>query len=235
MIVALNNKSNLSKEEFMTYQEKLGKLETNSKMIVCPTFLNINLWQPNKIFLGAQNVSTENEGAFTGEVSAIDLKASGVEYCIIGHSERREYQKESLEEIHKKLMKLLENEITPILCIGETKEEREEKKVEQVLKEELETAIDTLTEEEKAKIIVAYEPIWSIGTGIIPTMEEIEEVFRFIKQILPNSSILYGGSANEKNIDLLKTVSLIDGYLLGGLSLKPEELQIFLKKLDGKE
>ena len=234
MIIALNNKSNLNKEDFLTYHEKLSTLQSSSKIIVCPTHLNINLYNLENASLGAQNVSTKDPGAYTGEISAKDLKASKVEYCIIGHSERREYQRESLEEIHDKMKKLFENNIIPILCIGETKEEREENKVEEVLRRELESAIEGLTEEEKEQLIVAYEPIWSIGTGIIPSIEQIEEVFRFIKTILPKCTILYGGSANEKNVDILKTSSLIEGYLLGGLSLKPEELQVFINKLENK-
>ena len=190
----------------------------------------MNLFHLQGIELGAQNVSTEDPGAYTGEVSAKDLKASGVQYCIVGHSERRTYQRESLEEVHKKVIKLFENDITPILCIGETKEQREQVLVGSILKEEIETAVSGLTEEQKARLIIAYEPIWSIGTGIIPTNEEIEQVLRFIKGFLPNTTLLYGGSANEKNIDTLKQCSLIEGYLLGGLSLKPEELQIFIQK-----
>ncbi len=232
MIIALNNKSNLDKYEFLTYQQELSKLMFNSKVILCPTELNINLMHLTKIDLGAQNVSEKEGGAFTGEISAKALKASGVNYCIVGHSERRWYQHESLEEIHNKIQRLIENDITPILCVGESKEEREANQVEEIVGNELRTAIEGLTEEQKARIIVAYEPIWSIGTGIIPTIEEIEEVFRFIKTILPNSTILYGGSANEKNIDTLKTSSLIEGYLVGGLSLKTKELQEFINKLE---
>lgn len=230
MIIALNNKSNLDKEAFLSYQEKLGQLTHDCQLILCPTYLNINLFNLNNVSLGAQNVSTEDPGAFTGEVSAKDLKTSGVKYCIVGHSERRTYQRENLEEVHKKIVKLFENDITPILCIGESSDERQGGLVGVVLQKEIESAVEGLTEEQKARLIIAYEPIWSIGTGIIPTNEEIEEVLRFIKGFLPNTTLLYGGSANEKNIDTLKQCSLIEGYLLGGLSLKPEELQIFIQK-----
>lgn len=232
MIIALNNKSNLNKDEFISYQEKLSNIRSNSKLILCPTYLNINLFNLNNFSLGSQNASKTDNGAYTGEVSAKDLKTSKVEYAIIGHSERREYQEESLEEINEKLKRLFENNITPILCIGETKLERENNKVNEVLKKELITAIEGLTEEQKVRIIIAYEPIWSIGTGIIPTNEEIIEVFNFIKTILPNNKILYGGSANDKNIDTLKAIREIDGYLLGGLSLKPDDLQVFINKLE---
>lgn len=232
MVIALNNKCNLNKEEFITYQNELSNIKGTSKIILCPTHINIGLFNINNVELGSENVSSTTKGAYTGEVCAEQLKSYGVKYSIVGHSERREYQKESLEEINKKIRNLFDNDIIPILCIGETKEERDNNKVEEVLKKELETAIEGLTEEEKNKLIIAYEPIWSIGTGIIPTNEEITEVFELIKSILPNNKVLYGGSANNGNIDMLKTISLIDGYLLGGLSLKPIELQTFIDKLN---
>ena len=234
MIIALNNKSNLNKDEFLEYQQQLATLKTNSKIILCPTFLNINLMNLTKIYLGAQNVSCNDKGAYTGEISAKDLKESEVDYCIVGHSERRENQKESLEEIHNKIIKLLEADIVPILCIGETKEERDNHLVEKVLERELTSALEGLTDEQKRNIIIAYEPIWSIGTGVIPTLDEIEDAFLFIKKLIPNTPILYGGSANEKNIGTLKQSPLIEGYLVGGLSLKPTELQQFINILENR-
>lgn len=226
MIVALNNKSNLSKEDFISYLNNLKGISTNSTLILCPTYLNIPL--VDGILLGSQNVSKENDGAFTGEISAKQLKSYNVKYSIVGHSERREYQKETNEDIKEKIIKLQENGIIPIMCIGESKIERENGTYKEVLKEEL----SILNDLPKDNIIIAYEPIWSIGTGIIPTNEEIIEVFELIKNILPNNKVLYGGSANNDNIDTLKTISLIDGYLLGGLSLKPDKLQEFLDKLN---
>lgn len=225
MIVALNNKSNLEKEEFINYLEGLKNIKTNSNLILCPTFLNIPLVNID-IPVGSQNVSINDNGAFTGEISAKQLKSFNVKYAIVGHSERREYQRETNEEIKEKINKLKENDITPILCIGESKEERDNNTYKEVLKEEL-SILDT-----NSNVIIAYEPIWSIGTGVIPTNEEIEEVFKFIKDMFPNNKVLYGGSANVDNVDTLKQIELIDGYLLGGLSLKPDKLQIFLDKLN---
>lgn len=234
MIIALNNKSNLNKEEFLAYQEQLNNLSFKSQLIVCPTALNVNLYNMPKIDLGSQNVSKTKSGAYTGEISAEMLKASGVKYCIVGHSERREYQKESLEDINQKLKMLSQNNIIPILCVGETKEERQAGKTNEIITKELLSAVEGLNDSEKSQIIVAYEPIWSIGTGIIPTNEEIRDTFLVIKQIMKTNKILYGGSANEENIDTLKVLEIIDGYLLGGLSLKPNELQIFINKLENK-
>ena len=232
MIIALNNKSNLKKDEFIEYNEKLNNLSTNHEIILCPTYLNIPEFNSKYIKLGAQNVSKTINGAYTGEVAASQLKSYGVEYCIVGHSERREYQKENNNQIYEKIIRLFEEDITPILCIGEAKEEYDNNETKDVLREEIESAISNLTQLELKKLIIAYEPIWSIGTGVIPTVEEIDDILSYIKTLLPNCKILYGGSANENNIDLLNDCKYIDGYLLGGLSLKPENLQIFLDKIN---
>lgn len=232
MIVALNNKSNLTKDEFLKYQEELGTINCASTMILCASPLNIANYNLSNCHWGSQNVSKDLVGAHTGEVAASQLKSYGIEYCIVGHSERRQDQKETNEEIAKKIQNLYAEGITPILCVGETKAEREAGQVNQIIEEEILTATENLTSEEKDQLIVAYEPIWSIGTGLIPTNAEIEEVFKLINSLLPNSKVLYGGSANDKNIDELKQCSLIEGYLLGGLSLKPESLKIFIEKLE---
>ena len=129
------------------------------------------------------------------------------------------------------IIRLLECNIVPILCVGETKEEREKQLEKNIIEKELKKALENLTDEQKEKTIIAYEPIWSIGTGIIPTNNQIKEMFKTIKQLLPNNKVLYGGSANEENVVLLKEIEEIDGYLLGGLSLKPEKLKVFIEKL----
>lgn len=228
MIIALNNKSNLDKIAYAEYLDKLKNVKTDYTLILCPTYLNIGQTEIENAHLGAENVSSRNDGAYTGEVSASQLKSYGVEYTIVGHSERREYQKENFEDINEKVKRLFENDIVPILCIGESKEQRENTDFKAFLADEITTAIEGLTEDQINKIVIAYEPIWSIGTGIIPTTEEIIEVFDFIKEKLPSTKVLYGGSANVSNIETLNKIKQIDGYLLGGLSLKPDDLQKFL-------
>ena len=166
MIIALNNKSNLTKQEFIKYQEQLSNTNTSNKMILCPTFLNISQFNLSNFSLGSQDVSATNDGAYTGEISAKDLKSYNVEYAIIGHSERRAYQKESFEEINAKIKKLLENNITPILCVGETKKEKEQNKTKEIIKKELMTAIVNLKNVDKNKIIIAYEPICQLGQAL---------------------------------------------------------------------
>lgn len=230
MIVALNNKSNLNKQEFTNYIEELNTINTKHTMIICPTYLNISSVNSN-ILLGSQNVSSTENGAYTGEISAKDLKSYNVKYSLVGHSERRKYQRETDSEIYEKIIMLLQENIIPILCVGETKEERENNKVEEILNKQL-SGLLNIRENFREEIIIAYEPVWSIGTGIIPTNDEIEETITYIKDKLPNNKVLYGGSANEENIDTIKQISIIDGYLLGGLSLKPDKLKIFLDKLN---
>ena len=232
MIVALNNKCNLTKPEFLKYQKELENITTKNTLILCPTFLNIGHYNLKNIRLGAQNVSAKEMGAYTGEVSAKQLKEEQVKYCILGHSERRKYQQETNEEINQKIVRLLEHDIIPIVCIGESKEERQKHLEKEVIEKELKIALQNLTLEQIEKIIIAYEPIWSIGTGIIPTNEQIIEIFTYIKGHLPNNKVLYGGSANEENVTVLKEIKEIDGYLLGGLSLKPEKLKTFIEKLE---
>ena len=230
MIVLLNNKSNLSKNEFLNYQEELKKIKSPYEMVLCPTYLNINLFNLDNISLGSQNVSCNNDGAYTGEISAKSLKESGVSYSLVGHSERRAHQKETNKEINEKIKRLLENDITPVLCVGETKEERENSQVEEVIKKQILEAIEGIAPSNIEKIIIAYEPIWSIGTGLIPNLDDIIKVNNFIGEMLPYNKVVYGGSANEENIESLKSEE-VDGYLLGGLSLKPQQLQTFIDKL----
>ena len=232
MILALNNKSNLNKNEFTNYLLQLNKIVTNHKLILCPTFLNIpraDLENKNYL-LGAQNVSSNSSGAFTGEISAEQLKEENVKYCIVGHSERRLLQKESLKEISSKIKNLQEQNIIPILCVGETKEEKEDNRTIDVIKREILSAIENQIDIEK--IIIAYEPIWAIGTGVIPKNEEIKKVISEIKKILPSNKVLYGGSCNENNIKELNKITEIDGYLLGGISLKINNLQELLLNCD---
>lgn len=231
MIIILNNKCNLSKEEFIEYQETLKTIKSPYKMVLAPTFLNINLFDLENFNLASQNISAFNEGAHTGEISGKDLKKSNVTYSLIGHSERRKDQRETNRDIQEKIKRALENDIIPVLCIGETKSGRQSNRIEEVIKKDIIEATCNLTEEEIKKIIIAYEPIWSIGTGLIPKNKDIEKVNKLIKKILPNNTIIYGGSANEENIDLLKKCSSIEGYLLGGLSLHPDKLQKFINKI----
>ena len=226
MIVALNNKCNLNKDEFVKYLNKLNTIETDSTLILCPSIINIPMFDSKKILLGSQNVSKVEQGPHTGEVNAKQLASYDVKYCIVGHSERRIEYNEVNKEINKKIKRLQKEKITPILCIGETLKERKNKTYKRVISKQIRECLVNIGNIDD--VIIAYEPVYSIGTGITPKKEEIEEVIDLIKKKLPNNKILYGGSVNNSNKDMLSKIDL-DGYLVGNLSLKVEDLKEFLK------
>lgn len=231
MIIALNNKSNLTKEEFLKYQEDIQKLNfKTSNLILIPSNIYLSIASTPNISLGSQNVSMYEMGPHTGEVSASQLKQLGVNYCLVGHSERRKEQHETNIEIRSKIKNLLSQEIIPILCIGETKEEKNTAHT--IIYQELQEALANLTEDEVKKIIIAYEPVWSIGTGLIPTSTEIENIVTKIKEKYPNNLVLYGGSVTIDNIEKLTQENAVDGYLLGGLSLQLDKVQILINKIE---
>lgn len=229
MIVVLNNKSNLDKKEFMEYQNELKKIESSHQLVICPSQIYLNSIDLPTFDLGSQNVSSYHQGAYTGEIYAHQLKSLDVKYCLVGHSERRKYQRETNKDINEKIKRLLEEEITPILCIGETKEQKDSKRTKSVLLSELNECLSGINNND---IIIAYEPIWAIGTGITPTKDEVEDILKEIKKVYLKNKLIYGGSLNQENIVEFKTSDLIDGYLLGGLSLKPQELKDFISKIE---
>ena len=228
MIIVLNNKSNFTKQEFLQYQESIKSISSNSTLILCPSTIYLTEFNLNNFLLGSQNVSSYKMGAYTGEASAKQLKSIGVKYSIVGHSERRNYLSETNQDINKKIKLLLSVGIIPILCIGETIDDKEKNITNQVLETELKECLKDI--DGASKVIIAYEPIWSIGTGNVPNIDVINNIFVYIKNIYPENKIIYGGSVNKDNINNLKS-NKIDGYLLGGLSLQPNELEQFLKKL----
>lgn len=202
------------------------------EVVVCPTYTSLAasaaVLKGSTIGLGAQNVHYADEGAFTGELSTGMLIDAGCSYVIIGHSERRQYFNESDEFIGKKLAKILTTELTPILCCGETLEEREAGRVESVVLGQLKNAMAGLTEESLSRIIIAYEPVWAIGTGKTATPEMAEEVHAMIRNWMAEAysaslsdsvRILYGGSVKPGNISELMSQDDIDGALVGGASL----------------
>lgn len=188
--------------------------------------------------IGAQTMHFETEGAFTGEVSPTQLAEIGVEYVILGHSERREYFNETDEDVNKKVHAAFAYEISPILCVGETLEEREAGSTTSKVEKQIELGLAGLSEEQVKKLVVAYEPIWAIGTGKTATSEDANEVCRSIrlkveglygKDTADSIRIQYGGSVKPENIKELLAMDDIDGALVGGASLQPES---FLKLLE---
>ncbi len=227
MLIILNNKCHFSSNEFKNYLKQLNNIKQAHNLIICPTFLYLNQVDSPNLILGSQDVSCYETGAYTGEVAASQLKSLNVKYTIVGHSERRLYFNETDFQIKQKLTNLLAQDIIPILCVGE----RQNQDQVEIISKQLEVLKDL---EYASKVIIAYEPIWAIGSGKTPTIEQIEETVKFIKTNFPENKVIYGGSINENNINNLKS-KLIDGYLLGGLSIKPQNLELFLKELNNEK
>ncbi len=224
MLVVLNNKCNFNLDEYLDYQNKLKNFNFKNDIVLCPSSIYLSNFELENVFLGSQNVSPFNDGAYTGEVSARQLKSLNVKYCLVGHSERRVYFKENNEIMKNKIEQLLENEIIPIYCVGELEKNSDNNELDKELK-----ILKEIHNNEK--IIIAYEPLWAIGTGIQPNINELEKIIKLIKEKFPNNKVLYGGSVNEDSIVNLKS-ELIDGYLLGGVSLHPDRISMLLSKLD---
>ena len=202
-------------------------------VVICPNFVSLDRVSDaidgTNIKLGAQNVYFEDKGAYTGETSVNMLSAVGVSYCIVGHSERRQYFNETNEIVNKKAKKLLEKDIAPIVCVGETLEERESDKMFEVVEKQVKESLDGIDEQSiKNKVVVAYEPIWAIGTGKTATAEQANEMCKHIRNVISNMyseevaqnvRIQYGGSVKPANANEILNMSDIDGALVGGASL----------------
>ena len=221
--------------EFITKIEPMVK-DTENEVILCVPFTDIfyavNAAQGTNIKIGAENMHWEEKGAYTGEVSGQMLKSVGVEYVIIGHSERRAYFNETDETVNKKIKSALALELKPIVCVGETLEQREAGKEKDVVTSQTEKAFEGLTAEDAKKIIVAYEPIWAIGTGKTATPDDANNTIIYIREKLIELygeetakaiPIQYGGSVKASNAKELFGMSDIDGALIGGASLKADE------------
>ena len=204
----------------------------DAEVVFCPTYLGlqkaVEMAKNSNVGIGAQNMHFEKSGAFTGEISGEMLKAIGVKYVLIGHSERREYFNETDETVNKKAIKALTLGITPIICCGETLEERESGKAEAKVVGQMEAGLKGTAD--ITKVVVAYEPIWAIGTGKTASKEEANEACGWVRQTIAKMfgedaaqkvRIQYGGSVNPENIKDLMAMDNIDGALVGGASLKP--------------
>lgn len=209
------------------------------EVVVCPPMASLvaagEALKGTNIGLGAQNMHFEESGAYTGEVSADMLLDIGVKYVIIGHSERRQYFNETDETVNKKLIKALEKGLVPIVCVGESLDERERGIQETLVTGQVKAAFEGVSAEDAAKVVVAYEPIWAIGTGKTASSEQAEEVCRWIRENLEAMygaevagavRIQYGGSVNAANVDELMGMPNIDGALVGGASLKEDFARI---------
>ncbi|HLE40848.1 MAG TPA: triose-phosphate isomerase [Nitrospirota bacterium] len=237
-IIAGNWKMNKTSKEARDLAEKLVPLVSgvsNRDIVLAPPFTALpavaDVIKGKGIALGAQNMSWEDKGAFTGEISAEMLLDLGCKYVIIGHSERRQYFGETDETVNKKLRQALNKGLMPIVCAGETLKERETGKAHEVMERQITGALKGVTAGEMQKIVIAYEPVWAIGTGKTATTDQANEIHSFIRGkiravygggVADSLRIQYGGSVTPENVSALMAMPDIDGALVGGASLKPE-------------
>lgn len=222
--------------------------EAEVEIVVCPPFTAISkvaeALKGSNIGYGAQDVYWEEEGAYTGEVAPKMLTDLGCKFCIIGHSERRTYFHETNETVNKKVKAALKHGLTPIMCVGERLEERDSGKTFDVVKSHVEGGLAGLSKEDVAKIVIAYEPVWAIGTGRVATPEQAQEVHGFIRGLLKKAygedvssrvRIQYGGSVKPDNIKGIMAGADIDGALVGGASLKVKDFAEIVRGAKKKE
>ena len=213
---------------------KLSQIE-NTEIVICPPYTSLSdvkeVIMDTNISLGGQDLHWEKEGAYTGEISPVMLKTIGCEYVIIGHSERRQYFGETNETVNKKAKAALTEGLKPIVCVGERLEERKAGRTFDVVRGHCENSLKGLSQDDILKVVVAYEPVWAIGTGVNATSDQAEEVHRFIRELLKmmfgaeaadEVRIQYGGSVKPDNIKDLIGEDDVDGALVGGASLKAE-------------
>lgn len=234
-IVAGNWKMNKTVAEASELAQAIvqGFTGTDScEVVLCPPFTDLAAVQQviagTAIKLGAQNMYWEEKGAFTGEISAAMLKSAGCHYVILGHSERRQYFAETDASVHKKILRAFEHGLIPIVCVGETLAERQSGRTHQVVEEQVRGCLANLTAEQVATLVIAYEPVWAIGTGVVATTEQAQEVHALIRDLVANLysmqvaeavRIQYGGSMKPDNAGQLLSQKDIDGGLIGGASL----------------
>lgn len=242
-IIAGNWKMHKTLPEAIEACRRLEEMVEDAKaeVVVCAPFTALSALKAlglNKIKLGAQNMHFAREGAFTGEVSPLMLRDVGMDYVIIGHSERREIFGETDEMVNSKTLAALDHGIDPIVCVGESLDQRKAGETEPLVKGQIQTAFDGIGAAEAVKVVVAYEPIWAIGTGETATAEQAQEVNAMIRATLaeiydPETAeairIQYGGSVKPANITELMDKEDIDGALVGGASLKPEDFAAIVK------
>lgn len=232
-----NQKMNMSYAELEPYLEKLAEIASTSSNVVgvCVPSVYLDLTkyalEGSKVLYGAQNMYYKDSGAYTGEISANMLNDFNCDLVIIGHSERRAYFNETDEDVNLKVKKALESGITPIVCFGETLEERDGGMAHSVVEKQLAGALQDLEVEDVERIIFAYEPVWAIGTGVSATSEQAEEMIAFAKRLISDefgiksSIVLYGGSLKPSNAEDILSKPSIDGGLIGGACLKLSDFE----------
>ncbi len=245
-IVAGNWKMNKTLQEGMALATELNSILTENKpnceVVIGTPFIHLasvaSAVDTSLLHVAAQNCADKESGAYTGEVSAAMVKSTGADYVILGHSERRAYYGETFEILKDKVELALGNGLKPIFCIGEQKEEREANQQNEIVKAQLEGSVFHLSAEEFSKIVLAYEPVWAIGTGLTASSDQAQEIHAFIRSLIvdkygaevaENTTILYGGSCNASNAKELFSKPDVDGGLIGGASLKAEDFRAIIE------
>ena len=228
-----NIKMNMKFGELANYL-KYFKNINNKNVVICPSYIYIPYFLNYNFSVGSQNVCAYEDGGYTGEVSAKQLASIGVDYTIVGHSERRIKLNESDLEINKKINKCLESKLKVVLCIGETLEENKLYKTEIVLKRQIRDSLFDV--KDLSNVIIAYEPVWSIGTNKIPNKEDLINIINYIKELVKDMyksdiKVIYGGSINEKNIFDLNNIKELDGFLIGTASINPIKFIEIIEKI----
>ena len=243
-VIAGNWKMNMTATETKKFAEELKKIMPRAKWcdtLICVPACNISVamkaFKDLRISVGAENVYFEEKGAYTGEVSADMLKDLGVKYVIVGHSERRQYFCETDQTVNKKVHAVLNAGMNPIICVGESLEQREEGVTEELVRMQTKIALRDVTAEQMANVVIAYEPIWAIGTGKTATADQAEEVCAQIRKVIGEvygeavaeaTTVQYGGSMNAKNCEELLSKKDVDGGLIGGASLKAPDFAVIV-------
>ncbi len=231
-IIACNLKMNLMPSEVPKYLEDMQGIK--NEVLMFPPSIYIDNFVKAGFTTGSQDIGIAEKGAYTGDISITQLKELGIKYSIVGHSERRTYHIDD-RFVNKKIELCIENGIYPILCVGETHEENISGDTLKICYKEIDSAF---IDNEIKDLIISYEPIWSIGTGIIPSNEFIEDIASNIKKYVYNKyglevRVLYGGSVSDENIEKLEKIESIDGYLIGGCSLSPESMKKIVHTVRG--
>lgn len=229
-----NFKNKLLKDDILKYNRNLGEIETKVKLVLCPPSIYLSLFDKNGYDLGVQDISSFIDRTITGEIEANQIKSLGATYVIVGHSERRIYKHEINIDFINKINNALENNLNVIYCVGETLRDKENGSTFEILEKQISEVLNNV---EIKNIMIAYEPVWAIGTGNVPSIKEIKDNIEFISDLLYEKyecklDILYGGSVNDENIGELCNIKGLSGFLVGGASLDVNKVKGMILEME---
>ena len=229
-----NFKNKLLKDDVLIYNRNIGDIETKTKLVLCPPSIYLGMFDKSGYELGVQDISSFMDKTITGEIEASQVKSLGAKYVIVGHSERRIYKHEINIDFINKINNAIENGLNIIYCVGETLSEKEDGRTYEVLEKQISEVLNNV---EIKNMMIAYEPVWAIGTGKVPEVNEIKENIKFINDIIMENyeeklDILYGGSVNDTNIGYLCNIKGLSGFLVGGASLDTNKVKGMLIEME---